>query len=149
MEIETLKISELAGREFCKDIFLSIDKNHIKSPIEQAFLIYLKSVIKINKLDNDKALNIKITPQFIIGKYRCDFKLSLMSFSKIKSEIIIELDSKQFHDRTEQERSYEKERDRFIQKSGYKIFRYTGADVLKNKKNITTEIIRYLLEETK
>jgi len=59
---------------------------------------------------------------------------------------VVECDSQQFHERTEEERRYEKARDRFLQKKGYKIFHYTGADIKSNYKKIVREIIRYALE---
>lgn len=138
------EVSDLIS-SFSKDIGSAKEKqvnseflkicNMVGSPIEQILYCALKTMCKINRIDD-----IKIVYQYKIGKYRVDF------FISNKKSVVVECDSQQFHERTEEERRYEKARDRFLQKKGYKIFHYTGADIKSNYKKIVREIIRYALE---
>ena len=40
--------------------------------------------------------------------------------------------------------AYEKERDRFIQKEGFKIFHYTGSEIVKNPFMVASEALSYI-----
>jgi len=118
----------------------------IKSPIEQVLYCALQTVSKLNFLYGDTGLCVFIYPQKVISKYRVDFFVSYVHFEKQKTikEVIVECDSQTFHERSEKERWYEKQRDRFLQKEGYKVFHFTGAEILKNYMKIAAEIIAFV-----
>ena len=48
---------------------------------------------------------------------------------EIIKNLIVECDGHEFHDRTKEQASRDRERDRRLQKLGYPVFRYTGADI--------------------
>lgn len=87
---------------------------------------------------------VKIEPQKEIGAYKVDFLLSssgFVIFNKAEGDpaelnnprkVIVELDGHKFHETTPAQRKYEKERDRFFQKEGYKVLHYTGSEIVKN-----------------
>jgi very-short-patch-repair endonuclease len=142
----------------------------VESPIEQILYTALKAICKLNNIDQADpqeirgeliVVGISIDPQFQIGKYRVDFKISYGAFLSqrdhikapciqqgenraIVSNVIVECDSQQFHDRTEKERRYEKQRDRFLQSNGYVVFRYTGSEIIKRPMEIAREIISFV-----
>lgn len=104
---------------------------------------------------------IEISPQVEIGPYRVDFVLSYKGDSvlidanrcvtipdKPFKEIIVELDGHAFHDRNARQRSYEKKRDRFLQKKGYEVFHYTGSDVISDPFGVATECLARLTGES-
>ncbi len=137
-----------------------IEDFKIESPIEQLLYIALKTLVDINMdfadplfIDGKLFLDgVNIYPQFKIGKYRVDFKISYYSNHQKKEHqksIIVECDSQQFHDRTEPERRYEKKRDRDIQKLGYKVFRFTGSEIVKNPFEVAAEILEYFGQDSK
>ena len=64
----------------------------------------------------------------------------------IGKKIIIECDSQLFHERTEKERRYEKLRDRYFTKKGYKIFHYTGKEITDYPCKIAAEILAYITD---
>ena len=144
---------------FSMDIYNEIEDYKIDSPIEQILYCALKTLQKTNFLPNqnpveyDKKLfneGFGITPQVEIGKYRCDFEVFFGSSvlrnntQMINKKIFVECDSQEFHERTEQERRYEKARDRYIQSQGFKIFHFTGKEILLNPFKIASEIISEL-----
>lgn len=95
-----------------------------------------------------------ILPQKKIGKFRCDFLIEYHNHINIDNEeelkkikkVIVECDSQEWHERDEKERRYEKARDRYFVKEGYKVFHYTGTEILKNSIKIAGEILAYVTE---
>jgi len=151
--------------KFCEidwniDLWNKCQEQGMESPIEQILYCALKTIRKLNYIEEAEPWeDEKITylrglgfyPQYQIEKYRVDFLVGNYIFTKdhiqIKKEVIVECDSQQFHDRSEQERRYEKQRDRFLQSKNYKIFHYTGAEIFKNPLLIAQEIIAYVMEK--
>lgn len=87
---------------------------------------------------------LRVVPQYAIGKFRIDF---LVSHTRLQGEervVLIECDSQAFHDRSETERRYEKQRDRFLQSAGFKIFRFTGAEILSTPFDVAAEILKHV-----
>lgn len=128
------------------------DKALISSPIEQILYSTLFYLRKINRLltptrtENKHGLyGLIIEPQYSIGKYRVDFLCTYYSVEGHMKSVIVECDSKQFHDRTETDRTNEKKRERFMQSLGYHIFRFTGAEINKNPIAVCKEILSHLV----
>lgn len=135
------------------------------SPIEHLLYCAIWTLAKLNsitmrdtepmllKKDNGEydefVRGVDILPQYKIGKYRVDFLIIFYEIDwyipkQIKREIIVECDSQQFHERTEQERRYEKERDRFLIKKGYEVFHYTGKQIMENPLAVASEILSHI-----
>ena len=155
------EVGSFQDDNFNQEIWNNCQDLEMESPIEQIFYCALQALIVFNYIDSSDPIEINgkyyapgigVFPQQKVGNYRCDFKVNYETFprqdgiQRINKSIIVECDSQQFHERTEEERRYEKARDRFLQKKGYKIFHYTGADIKSNYKKIVREIIRYALE---
>jgi len=132
-------------------------ENGIESPIEQILYCALRTVQTLNRINEydyrynfvmkkPYSIGLLITPQQVIGKYRCDFLIIYDNFNKGLREIIVECDSQQFHERTEKERRYEKARDRYFTMQGYKIFHYTGSEIVKRPLEIAVEILAYVMD---
>ena len=135
----------------------------IDSPIEQIFLTALLHNIKENDLPMAEPIEfgnyyflygINIHPQFKIGKYFVDFKIDFDKYIFNRQEhktiedcstsILVECDSQEWHERTEKERRYEKARDRYFIKQGYKVFHYTGKEIIVNSFGVASEILKEL-----
>lgn len=116
-----------------------LKNKNITSPIEQILylvLIHLDLIIGMTDTSHD---NFKIYPQKKIGKYRVDFHIV-----GNKNELIVECDSQEWHERSEKQRRYEKERDRFIQSKGFTVFHYTGKEIMENIWLPPSEIINFV-----
>lgn len=121
------------------------DYTGIESPIERILFCAVKTALQLNYLDD----SVRFDPQCEVGNYRVDFIIRYFPHrGRTKPEeiknILIECDSQEWHERTEKERRYEKKRDRYIQSQGFKIFHYTGTEILKNPMEIAVEIISEL-----
>lgn len=140
----------------------------IESPIERYLCIALLAVKAFNNLPLRDVrdfrpldslayiVGIEIEPQFQIDEYRVDFKISncdmIMkdlgnSYKKIVGDdksVLVECDSQEWHERTEEERRYEKARDRYLAKKGFTVFRYTGKEILENPVKIAEEIFTFV-----
>lgn len=143
-----------------------IQESEISSPIEQMLLSALLLIKETSEFPNAdpedfdeymKFHGINIFPQHRIDKFRVDFYLEYYKQFRINKKtketsgfsktLIVELDSQQFHERTEQERRYEKMRERLLVSKGYKIFRYTGKEITDDPFKVALEIISYLTEK--
>ena len=152
------KIGLMANESFNQEVFCNFIDLNISSPIEQILYIALKTVAKINFIENaepyclpDNSWTVRgldIKPQYKIGQYRCDFLVTFDSYN-ISNSIIVECDSQQFHERNEHQRRYEKARDRYFIAQGYKTFHYTGSEIIKNHLEVAKEIIVYLTNRDK
>lgn len=127
----------------------------LQSPIEMAMWVALHTVAEVNRMDwndiHDRDTftgGLDIIPQYRVGRYRADFLVVFHSYGNHEihptREVIVECDGTAFHERTEAERRHEKARDRFFQKKGYKVFRYTGSEILKRPYEIATEILNFV-----
>lgn len=127
------------------------------SPIEQLFESAILALTQIigEKCDFFRGGNgwtfsgIQICPQHKIGKYKADYLLckqnnDVIANTKGSIDIIVELDGHAFHDKDERQRRYEKKRDRDMQKLGYKVFRYTGSEIVKDPFAAAIECVSYL-----
>lgn len=59
-----------------------------------------------------------------------------------KRNLIVELDGHEFHDKNKNQRAYEKSRDRYLVRQGYKIFHYTGSELVADPKKVASEVMR-------
>lgn len=135
-------------------INLEIQEHKISSPIERVFFSAILVLRELHCLNTENILwtdgklvpiGLEIVPQVSIGKYRVDFLCSyIRSPDDVPKRVVVECDGHNFHDRSEPDRRYEKERDRFIQKQEFKIFRYTGSEILKEPFRCASEVIEYL-----
>ena len=129
---------------------LSYNEPRPESPIEQ--ILYTAITLVRGAYDIDTEVGdaiylgingegaMSVEAQVKIGKYRADFLISSIFKGEVTS-FVVECDGHAFHDRSEKERRYEKQRDRFFQRQGYKVFHFTGAEIVKNPYKVACEII--------
>lgn len=156
------EIGELVGKAASEDfdigLYHEIINQEIKSPIEQLFLIAIKAMClgsdvpfnpdpyysESNNWQHGPGLHISMQKE--IGKYRADFLVwqEKMAGKFGLGPIVVELDGHDFHDRDKRQRSYEKARDRFFVKEGYRVMHYTGSDVVANPLKVAFEVMQML-----
>lgn len=87
----------------------------------------------------------QIHPQHKVGPYRVDF---LISFDdKTMPNFIIEVDGHNFHEKTREQVERDKKRDRYFEKIGYKVLRFSGREVYRNPSECVREFDDAVLEE--
>lgn len=122
---------------------------NIESPIEQIVYMSLLYIGKLNRYDVSvqplyKEKFIKVFPQHQVGKYRVDFALHYSENDNNKW-VAVECDGHEFHDRDEQQRRYEKQRDRYLQRKGFMVMHFTGSEIVNASFKAATEIIQAVL----
>lgn len=134
------------------------------SPIEQMFFCGIVSVAKVNafplyvghdriNLDNPsddvprlakdvkhQAHPIILLPQARIGQYRVDSVL-YVNEGPFAVPTVVELDGHEWHERSQKQRSEEKDRDRHMQFMGMRVGRYTGSDVFKDPFRVAADAL--------
>lgn len=87
-----------------------------------------------------------IEPQAHIGSYRVDFLMTQNGIGPdgILTPVVVELDGHAFHDKDQRQRSYEKARDRFLVRSGYRVLHFTGSDVVADPFKVAFEALEML-----
>src|SRR4030067_3006060 len=134
----------------------------IQSPIEQLLYCAMITLQKINFINDVDPIDVKgsyylngldIIPQYEIDNYRVDFLVQFWRHiyntnENISKDVIVECDSQMFHDRTEKERRYEKIRDRYLIQKGYKVFHYTGKEIIDAPFKVAAEILAYVTESS-
>lgn len=145
----------ISTERFSQDIFCQLIESEIKSPIEDLFYIACQmqctsEFIEVNPGPclggNDQleaGYGIFIYPQKNIGKYRVDFLIQQHGIGpdKILTPVIVELDGHDFHDKDKRQRAYEKSRDRFLVKSGYRVLHFTGSEVVADPYKVAFEAL--------
>lgn len=71
---------------------------------------------------------IAIRPQQRVGNYRADFVVAY-AFHGAEIDLVVECDGQVFHERTKQQAARDKRRDRFLTAQGYRLLRFTGAEI--------------------
>ena len=121
--------------------------------------------VEFNK-DENSGDRIIIEPQAIIGKYRIDFRVRYQIFSpdfdneiELKNgekipgtkwdteELLIECDGHDFHEKTKEQAMKDRKKDRMLQSLGFKIFRFTGAEIYRDPINCADEAIKEFFRE--
>lgn len=81
-------------------------------------------------------IDIYFEVQAKIDKYTVDFLIQVDE----NKYIVIECDGHEFHEKTKEQAKHDKERDRFLQKEGYPVYRFTGSEIFNNPLHILSEI---------
>ena len=144
-----------------------------ESPIELPFYFALVIVAKDHHLnvtckggeilDASGPERLEMAPQAKIGKYRVDFWLTLRSDNWLKddpritnrnslpsffeSQVIVECDGHEFHERTKEQAMNDRQKDRLLQEMGFKIFRFTGAEIWADVFKCAEQTISVLRED--
>jgi very-short-patch-repair endonuclease len=146
--------------------FSLINDEHELTPIEDCLFraiqtrAYIKKIRKFDVIHTTEKGNKRkliqvgffIIPQCPIDQYRVDFLIQYGRYDATIPEyyqksIIVECDSQMFHERSENERRYEKKRDRYFAKKGYCVYHFTGKEILENPFLVADEIINGVVEK--
>lgn len=131
---------------FSVDTWTECNELNLESPIEMVFFAAFKAICRLNSLNHSTGISCEISPQRQIGKYRVDFVVAQIHWEKQTTlkQAVIECDGTAFHERTEVERRYEKQRDRWLQSQDWKIFHFTGKEINDDPAKVAAEVISFL-----
>jgi len=136
-----------------------------KSPIEQLFIIEWYYQNEEAKNDPDGYPKLSAYPQYKINiedkHYKVDFLIYYYKDDTFylkknggpeyhkEQSIIVELDSYLWHGSAPEQFTKEKERERELQKEGWKIMRFSGREIIRNTEKCIEQIINYFTEKVK
>ncbi len=83
---------------------------------------------------------IAIRPQQRVGNYRADFVVAYAFFGA-GLDIVVECDGHDFHERTKHQAARDKRRDRFMTAQGYRLMRFTGAEINASAERCAADVI--------
>lgn len=86
-----------------------------------------------------KEIQFWIKPQAKIKGYRADFLL-WFSYEKLAAGIAVECDGHQFHEKTKEQASRDKKRDREILAAGFPVVRFSGSDIYKSPQDCASQV---------
>lgn len=74
--------------------------------------------------------------------YRIDFLLEIQRTNQPARHIAIELDGHDFHERTKEQATKDKSRDRLLARYGYTVLRFTGSEIFNNSREAVKDVLR-------
>lgn len=125
-----------------------------ESPIESALLGALRQVGRLCADPVQIAADCERTPvrcgiyiyqQAVVLKYRADFLLGAMASPDADPHwVVVECDGHEFHERTPEQAEHDRARDRAMTAAGYRVFRFTGREIRRDRHKCANEVIAYL-----
>lgn len=89
--------------------------------------------------DRMRSMESVVITQYPIGPYKVDF-LVIFKVGPSFLSFVVECDGHNFHEKTKQQASHDKKRDRFLQSQGFRVFRYTGSEIFPGNPEILQDI---------
>jgi len=89
---------------------------------------------------------IKIYPQCMVGPYCADFFVEYVhaGFDDSAVRLVVECDGHDFHERTKEQAKKDRARDRFMQKVGLPVLRYTGSEIFANAADCGKQVLDFI-----
>lgn len=129
-------VKQYAKEKYENAIFnLAWIESQISSPIERVMYAVLRDEFN-SCLSSGTA---KLEPQKKFGRYTVDFYLSYVTGTGL-AEFVIECDGHDYHERTKEQAVHDKKRDRYFTEKGYIVLRFTGSEIYKDYRNLTSSI---------
>lgn len=126
-----------------------------ESPIEETMLYALcvlchRNAASVQYILGDRVFgdldqsrsSFRIQPQAHIEDFRVDFLITYVDLgdyveisrnniptTRTIRQMVIECDGHEYHSRTKEQAMRDRQRDRVLQRNGYKVFRYTGSEI--------------------
>jgi very-short-patch-repair endonuclease len=116
-----------------------------ESPIEQLMAYSMSPLIQRHLVAGLRSLWVEqqiplATPE---GNYRADFLITAI-ISGVRVRTIVECDGHEFHERTKEQATRDKRRDRALQKAGYSVLRFSGSEIWANSFACAEQVMEFL-----
>ncbi|MBI3838162.1 MAG: DUF559 domain-containing protein [Planctomycetia bacterium] len=128
--------------EYARDVYETLDRHQITSPIEQIFLLEWK----LQRIE--EKFSVELIPQATvgsrIGSFILDFLVRSKSDDRKNVRVGIELDGHEFHEKTKEQATRDKRRDRAITNSGVTVLHFSGSEIVSQTSKCIREVIDFL-----
>jgi len=105
-----------------------------ESPIEVALL---RAIVATGDIPLDA-----IRPQHVFGGYRLDFAI-LHNGRKV----CVEADGHDYHERTKEQASHDRARDRALTLAGWSVLRFTGSEIYRDAGACASQVVQAVVDE--
>lgn len=89
-------------------------------------------------------VSLVVWPQAKIGDFRVDFLISATAVDGRLVQAVVECDGHDFHERTKEQASKDKARDRRLQMSGFPVYRYSGSDLWRDPCGCARQVLVWI-----
>ena len=132
----------------------------------KSYALHLRGKQVTYELTSPNIDTLVIQPQAQLGEHRVDFLVTQESIvpdfdhkrtlpdgmiipghMEVTKHLIVECDGHDFHDRTKEQASKDRARDRALQSLGYRVYRYTGSDLWRDVCVYAVEVVTALNRE--
>lgn len=154
------KLAEQASAVLAADLQFSFERgvNLGKSPIEVLFYQALRVLVRLEHPSPDRAwlvpflegdqfkafaieyLDICVGDQIRCLDWPVDYVVGVRSADERLHYAVVECDGHDFHERTKEQAARDRSRDRRLQEAGYRVFRFTGAELYRDPLGCAREI---------
>lgn len=126
----------------------------VTSPIEWIMAYALKlmdgfcpwQVSFVTHFDGLDACMVQVLPQLNVTPYRVDFALKVRGPDRAHL-YVVECDGHAYHEKTKQQAAHDKRRDRFLQRAGWKVLRFTGSEICGDPQKCAQEVSDQIWED--
>ncbi len=132
-------------REFFLRVLGIVAPKHMdvcESPMEARLLEAFQGVGFVLETEDGRTAgslgDLTLGCQFDVNPYRLDFAVFN---DKTNRKIAVEVDGHDFHERTKEQASKDRARDRELQRRGWQVFRFTGSDVYRSAHKCASEVV--------
>ena len=143
----------------CFDDMLDCTKSPIESKLLTALIVSNSCGMRIQAEDNgmswgDTNFCLIVNIQKKIGRYNVDFLIEEKDIWKEDKKIpvkklIVECDGHDFHEKTKEQVSRDKRRERNLQAMGFPIYRFSGSEIYKSPTKCAESINDYFKDKPK
>jgi len=128
--------------------YFTLQDRRLESPIEQLFFATWEIQDRLNGMLDRNPSGFCLHPQqpVTVGKrtYRLDFAVGLAAGDwPCGDRVAVELDGHEFHERTKEQVQRRNQRDRDLQGVGWKVFHFSGSEVVRHPVACVDEVWNY------
>jgi very-short-patch-repair endonuclease len=106
--------------------------------------LYLLNCYEHGKERVISAHGIIVFPQAQVGSFRVDFLLDVLLPGEDRKLYAVECDGFEYHDRTREQATRDKRRDRLLQADGLTTIRFSGSEIFNNAEMVWRETVEHI-----
>jgi very-short-patch-repair endonuclease len=131
------------AKDFEREFRAAIDWNTVTSPIEQIFLMEWKY-----RRVEDK-YGVSLDPQRLLATSRGEFAVDFCVTSRADRLplVVIEIDGHDFHEKTRQQATSDKRRERALVRAGTTVLRFSASEVYREPRACVDEVIAFIQDQ--
>lgn len=98
------------------------------------------STMRLDLRGETSYVDIRLIPQKQVDAYRLDFAVHIHTSQSVVCKFAVEIDGHNFHEKTQEQATRDKSRDRHLARLGYTVLRYTGSEIYRNPRFAVFEV---------